>query len=186
MSTGWMVSGRGREIAAPGDTKTIRGEILRLEREHRHAIEAIAQLQGCRTFASADPTHVDRVRAAEDSARHALRRDRAASQVAALLEQLAAMRPAGVITAATWSIPASGSGTRWAKCAAASAVAFRLSRALGETPVGDGIACCFPAPLSIQDALQFIEVPAFMPRPGAHEGPSPAGHHTTEKPWTSP
>jgi hypothetical protein len=177
-----------RDLLTPDalDARSIRVEILRLEREHRHAIEAIAQLHGCRTFASADPTHLDRVRAAEDSARHVLRRDRAASQVAALLEQLAAMRPAGVITAATWSIPALGSSSRWAGCAPASAVAFRVGRPLGETPVSDGTACCFPALRSNQGALPFIDVSAFMPRPGAHEGPSPAGHHTTEKPWTSP
>lgn len=177
-----------RDPLTPGDldARSIRVEILRLEREHRRAIEAIAELQGRRTFVVVDPTYIDRVRMGEDAARCALTRDRAASQVAALQAQLAAMRPAGVITAASCSLPAPDSSSRWAQSAPAGLIGGRAARANGEAPVGEGAVGCFAASLPIRGAMRFIDFPAFMPRPGVHDGFPRAGHPTTEKPWTSP
>lgn len=174
-----------REAAEPGDVKSIRREILRLEREHRRAIEAIAELQGHRTFASVDPTHVERVRAGEDASRHALTRDRAAGQVLALLAQLTAMRPAGARAAASWSLPAPDTNSRWARCAPASATGIRMNHArLLSSSVATAVHCP-PTPFPLQGAVPVIESFAFMPRPGAHGGTLPSGHHTTEKSWTT-
>lgn len=175
-----------RGAPEPGDVKSIRREILRLELEHRNAIEAIAELQGRRTFASNDPTHVERLRAGEDSARHAVRRDRAASQVLTLLAQVAAMMPAPSITVASWSLPAPNVSMRWAGCAPAGEASVRMAHTNLQAPNGAIAVQCHPTPLPLLGAVPFIQAFALMPRPGAHGGPLPSGHYTTEKPWTSP